>query len=76
MTTLKIALYGGRSGSPMEVGRVEFRTLLVEREGAYRCHPAGILTAEQVTQLSWELRRLPRVERGRIGDYRWQEHVA
>lgn len=55
------------------IGSVEFERLLVTSKADYRCLPEGILTHEQVLELSAFLRHLPPIGEGAIGDYDWIE---
>ncbi len=59
---------GGR-----KVGTVVFTNLTEDEEG-YDCQPKGILTPEEAKQLSAQLRQLPPVRRGMIGEYLWEEN--
>jgi len=54
-------------------GHVELLRDLVEEESDYRCTPEGILTLEQVKQVSRRLNWPPKARSGAVGEYRWVE---
>lgn len=67
----KVALYSRGGISP--VGHVEFFTLLIQKGSDYLCDPPGILTPEQVGEISQTMRQLPQIQRGTVGEYEWKE---
>jgi hypothetical protein len=69
---ITIALLGEREEQSRH-GSIKFNTLLVRSPGDYTCEPQSLLSREQVEDLSWQLRHLPRRVAGRIGPYRWRE---
>jgi len=58
-----------KTGSSVEVGTVEFYSLLVTKAEDYKCIPRGVLTFKQVKQLSTQV---PNLGSGEIGDFEWQ----
>ncbi len=66
---IRVALYG-QDGQ--EVGWTEFLTLLVHSEADYRCSAPRLLKLNQVKAISRELRKLPQVNSGTIGEFRWR----
>lgn len=69
----KVNLYRRQGTSMLLLGSVEFDKILVISRDVYRCDPAGILTHEQVIELSHSLCHLPAIRTGTIGEYRWFE---
>ena len=65
----RVSLYLGRK----RIGSVTFRTLLVTDNSQYVCEPPGLLSFEQIVRLSEQMRRLPAVPGGVIGEYEWVE---
>ena len=71
---LRVVLFSHTDGAEREWGYIEFTDLLVEHvsDWAYRCHPSGLLTLEQikgiVAILLWS-----EVNSGTVGEYRWEK---
>ncbi len=54
-----------------EAGWINFSTLLVRDEACFRCSPPHILKLDQVKALGRKLCRLPQINSGTIGEFRW-----
>lgn len=54
-------------------GMIEFYDLPVQADHDYHCDPEGLLSSEEVRELSHTLQHLPSVYWGTIGKYRWEE---
>ena len=73
-TMLRVVLFSHTDGAEREWGYIEFTDLLVEHvsDWAYRCHPSGLLTLEQikgiVAILLWS-----EANSGTVGKYRWEK---
>lgn len=73
-TLLRVVLFSHTAGAEREWGYIEFTDLLVEHvnDWAYRCHPSGLLTSEQVKGivaiLLWS-----EANSGTVGKYRWEK---
>lgn len=70
-TMIRITLLSERGAEVVEVGRVEFLTLLVQKDADYRCNPEGILSYPEIQEICRSLRQLPQINTGRIGRLRW-----
>jgi len=65
----RVSLFLGRK----RIGTVTFRSLLVTDPSQYVCEPPGVLSFDRVVRLSEQMRRLPAVPGGVVGDYEWRE---
>lgn len=68
---IRIVLFSENGMEAVEAGSVEFQTLLVQQDADYRCSPEGILTRNEIEEISRALRQLPQVNMGRVGKLRW-----
>lgn len=60
-------------GNDSTHGTVTFHSLLLNQEGAVTCEPPGVLTAAEIEQVGAELRHLPQINRGQVGQFQWVE---
>jgi hypothetical protein len=73
-TMLRVVLFSHTDGAEREWGYIEFTDLLVEHvnDWAYRCHPSGLLTSEQVKGIV-EILLWSEANSGTVGKYRWEK---
>jgi hypothetical protein len=71
-TMIQVGLFTHTDGAEREEGYIEFTDLFVEHsnEWAYRCHPSGILTFEEVEAIAETLLWSER-NSGFVEKYRW-----
>jgi hypothetical protein len=71
-TMIRVGLFSHTDGAEREEGYIEFTDLFVEHtnEWAYRCHPSGILTFEEVEDIAETLLWSER-NSGFVEKYRW-----
>ena len=69
---IRVGLFSDNDGAEREEGYIEFTDLFVEHtnEWAYRCHPSGILTFEEVEDIAETLLWSER-NSGFVEKYRW-----
>lgn len=65
---IKIGLYRG----PDLVGVCVFSSLAVEEPGGYACEPPGVLSREQVRELTRQLGKVPAASSGTVNGYTWK----
>ena len=67
MCIVYVSLY---SGGGLE-GCVVFHSLVIGENNS-ECLPAGILTSQEVEEVRRQLCRLPQINEGQVGDYKWR----
>ena len=69
---IRVGLFSHTDRTEAEEGYIEFTDLFSAHanEWAYRCHPSGLLTFEEVKDIA-EILLWSEVNSGTVGKYRW-----
>ena len=71
---IRVWLFSHTDGAEAEEGYIEFTALFLAHanEWAYRCHPSGLLTFEEVKDIA-EILLWSEANSGIVGKYRWEK---
>ncbi len=72
---IHVTLFSRECGAMKQIGEIRFFSLLIKVGDGYICVPPGIATFDDILGISDELRHLPQVHSGRVGEVEWREII-